>query len=68
MSTWWEERTARVGQAVAVVAAQAGCSATEAMALLRERAEAAGSDLEDTALAVMANRISFTRRNSGLHV
>ena len=59
MSTWWEERQARVREAAGIVAAEADCSAGQAVVLLRERAEETGTDLEDTALAVVARRISF---------
>ena len=67
MSTWWEERSARVGRAAALVAAQANCSTSEALALLRQCAEEAGSDLEDTAVAVVGGRMSFAGdiRSSG---
>jgi hypothetical protein len=51
-----------VRQAAGIVAAEADCSAGQAVVLLRERAEEAGTDLEDTALAVVARRISFAAR------
>jgi hypothetical protein len=59
MSTWWEERSARVGRAAAVVATQANCSTNEALTLLRRWAEETGRDLEEAALAVVGGRISF---------
>jgi hypothetical protein len=68
MATWWEERRARVTQAAAIVSVQAHCPPGEAMTLLRERADRTGSDLEDTALALVAHRISFDRTNSAADV
>ena len=53
MSTWWEERRARVSQATAILSAQTRCPPGEALALLRRRADETGRDLEDTALAVV---------------
>jgi hypothetical protein len=68
MSTWWEQRNARVSQAARIVSTQAQCSRGQAIALLRKQAEQTGADLEDTALAVVARRISFTRINSASDV
>ena len=59
MSTWWEERSARVGRAAAMVALQTNCSTSEALTLLRRCAEETGRDLEAAALAVVGGRISF---------
>jgi hypothetical protein len=68
MSTWWEERTARVHQATDIVSVQAHCSSSEALALLRERAAHSESDLEDIALAVVGRRVSFAETNSRVSV
>jgi hypothetical protein len=59
MSTWWEERTARVHQATDIISAQANCSSSEALTLLRRQAAEHGSDLEEIALAVVGRRMSF---------
>jgi AmiR/NasT family two-component response regulator len=57
MTTWWEVRVNLVNDATAVVAAQNGCTPTEALAQLRVRAEATETDLEDVAKAVLALQI-----------
>jgi hypothetical protein len=54
-----------VSEAAGMVAAQAGCSTGEALALLRARAEQTDSDLEDIALAVAARRVSFAPTGVG---
>lgn len=65
MTTWWEERTARVSEAIDLVSVQVDCSAKEALHLLRERAEQTGADLEDTALAVNGRHLNFSRSRVG---
>jgi AmiR/NasT family two-component response regulator len=68
MSTWWEERTARVHQATDIISTQANCSSRDALLLLRRRAAEHGSDLEDIALAVVGRRMSFAEKNSRVSV
>jgi hypothetical protein len=53
MSTWWEQRVARVTEAANIVARQAGCSMGEAISILRQRAELDGMDLEEIAETVI---------------
>jgi AmiR/NasT family two-component response regulator len=60
MTTWWEERTALIAEATAIIAAQTGCSPSEAIAQLRQRAEAAETDLEDVATLIVASRTLFS--------
>ena len=60
MTTWWEERTARVSGAIGIVSVQADCTAKEALHLLRERAERTNSDVEDIAFAVNGRRLDFS--------
>ena len=57
MSNWWEERVARVTEAAHMVAQQTGCSMGEALSMLRQRAEIAGTDLEDMAESVIAHQL-----------
>jgi hypothetical protein len=57
---WWEERTARVSQAVGMTAAQADCSLTVALLLLKHRADELGLDLEGTAGAVLDRHARFS--------
>jgi len=61
MATWWDEREARVTEAIALVAAQTPCTHAHAMALLRRRAEAMDADLEAAATAVLkvAHRLGY---------
>ena len=62
MATWWEQRAARVAQAAEIVAEQTGCAPGEALAQLRLRAEAAATDLEEVALAVLALQVLIETR------
>ena len=61
MSTWWEERVALVAEATDMIRAQTGCTYSEAIASLRERARSADTDLETAAAAVvdMGNRLGY---------
>lgn len=61
MATWWDEREARVNEAIAVVAAQTHGTHADAIALLRRRAEAMDADLEAAATAVLnlAHRLGY---------
>ncbi len=68
MSTWWEQRTARVHEATDIVSAQVHCSQSEALTLLRDRAAERESDLEDIALAVAGGRSTFAEKNSRVSV
>ena len=60
MSVWWEERAALLEHAVAIIAAQAQCSADAALLLLKLRARATDRDLEEAATAVVDGGISFS--------
>ena len=61
MTVWWTERNERVNRAIEMVIAQTGCERSEALALLRQRAELTESDLDQTSIGVIAGRIRFGR-------
>jgi hypothetical protein len=65
MSTWWDERAALVTEAIAMVSAQHRWTHTEAIALLRRRAEASGTDLEAVAAAVVDSGSRLGYRDLG---
>jgi hypothetical protein len=54
-----------VARAVGVVVAQAGCSPSDALALLLGAAEASGCSIERTAVSVIDRRLRFDRPKSG---
>jgi hypothetical protein len=56
MSTWWEQRVARVTEAANMVARQTGCSMGEALSMLRQRADLDGTDLEEIAETVIGQQ------------
>ncbi len=57
--TEWTSLGDDVARAVGVVVAQAGCSPSEALAVLLAAAEAAGLTIEATAVAVIERRVRF---------
>jgi hypothetical protein len=66
MSTsWWEERTAEVSQAVGMVSAQADCTVNVALLLLKDRSQATGRDIETVADAVVSRQERFTCDSPG---
>jgi hypothetical protein len=56
---WWEARAAKVSRAAEIVAAEADCSMDSALLLLKRRANAMRTDLEDIAVAVVTRRVRF---------
>jgi hypothetical protein len=65
MATWWEERAERVSAAVAMIRAQTDCTHAEALASLRRRAEATGSDVDGAAAAVIEMGVRLGYRDLG---
>ena len=53
------EQRVKILHASGMVTEQAGCSADDALVLMRERAAEIGSSLEDVAVAVVDRRIDF---------
>jgi hypothetical protein len=63
MSTWWEQRVARITEAADMVAHQTGCSMGEAISMLRQRAELERTDLEQIAETVIGQQTRLGYRD-----
>jgi hypothetical protein len=63
--TEWTSLGDDVTRAVGVVVAQAGCSTSEALALLLAAAEASGRSIEQTAVSAIDRRLRFDRPTAG---
>lgn len=63
MTTWWDERMARVTEAVDMVARQRACTTGEAIAVLRQRAQLEGTDLEEIAETVLGQQARLGYRD-----
>jgi hypothetical protein len=57
--SFWEHVSPEVAQAIGMVSAQAGCSAAEAMALIRDRARVQNRTLDEIAAGVLDRSIRF---------
>jgi AmiR/NasT family two-component response regulator len=57
--SFWEHLSFDVAQAVGMVSAQAGCSATEAFELMTARARARNRTLDEIAQGVLDRSIRF---------
>jgi hypothetical protein len=63
MSTWWEQRVARVTEAASIVAHRTGCPMGDALSILRQRAELDGMDLEEVAETVIREQTRLDYRD-----
>jgi hypothetical protein len=64
--TEWTNLGDDVARAVGVVVAQAGCTPSDALALLLAAAEASRTSVEQAAVSVLERRVRFDRRRGSM--